>query len=131
MFLKKFFNKNNPIRFYKKFFWLRTLLKKNIDIPKMGRDFIDLAFHVEEKSGKYFVLKSENKLVNQPLEELIFYTRSYPVSRGLDHPNEISAYMFSEFFKSKYNFREPFQEISEDSKKNVELFLEWIKSDMR
>ena len=76
-------------------------------------------------------LKSENKLVNQPLQELSFYTKSYPVSRGLDHPNEISAYMFSEFFKSKYNFREPFQEINEDSKKNVELFLEWIKSDMR
>ena len=114
-----------------KFFWLRTLLKKNIEIPKMGRDFIDLAFHVEEKNGEYSVLKSENKLVNQPLQELSFYTRSYPLSRGLDHPNEISAYMFSEFFKSKYNFREPFQEINEDSKKNVELFLEWIKSDMR
>ena len=97
----------------------------------MGRDFIDLAFHVEEKNEEYFVLKSENKLVNQPLQELSFYTKSYPVSRGLDHPNEISAYMFSEFFKSKYNFREPFQEINEDSKKNVELFLEWIKSDMR
>ena len=76
-------------------------------------------------------LKSENKLVNYTLQELSFYTKSYPVSRGLDHPNEISAYMFSEFFKSKYNFREPFQEINEDSKKNVELFLEWIKSDMR
>ena len=97
----------------------------------MGRDFIDLAFHVEEKNEEYFVLKSENKLVNQPLQELSFYTRSYPLSRGLDHPNEISAYMFSEFFKSKYNFREPFQETNRDSKKNVELFLEWIKSDMR
>ena len=97
----------------------------------MGRDFIDLAFHVEEKNGEYLVLKSENKLVNQPLQELSFYTQSYPLSRGLDHPNEISAYMFSEFFKSKYNSREPFQEINESSKKNVELFLEWIKSDMR
>ena len=82
-------------------------------------------------AGQSKRLKSENKLVNQPLQELSFYTKSYPVSRGLDHPNEISAYMFSEFFKSKYNFREPFQEINEDSKKNVELFLEWIKSDMR
>ena len=97
----------------------------------MGRDFIDLAFHVEEKNGEYFVLNSENKLVNQPLQELSFYTKSYPVSRGLDHPNEISAYMFSEFFKSKYNSREPFQEKNESSKKNTRLFIEWIKTDMK
>ena len=114
-----------------KFFWLRTLLKKNIEIPKMGRDFIDLAFHVEEKNEEYFVLKSENKLVNQPLQELSFYTKSYPVSRGLDHPNEISAYMFSEFFKSKYNSSEPFHKINESSKKNTRTFIEWIKTDMK
>ena len=97
----------------------------------MGRDFIDLAFHIEEKYGEYVVLKSENKLVNQPLQELSFYTKSYPVSRGLDHPNEISAYMFSEFFKSKYNSREPFQEKNESSKKNTRLFIEWIKAHMK
>ena len=113
------------------FFLCCIQLKKNIEIPKMGRDFIDLAFHVEEKNEEYFVLKSENKLVNQPLQELSFYTKSYLVSRGLDHPNEISAYMFSEFFKSKYNSREPFHEINESSKKNTRTFIEWIKTDMK
>ena len=53
------------------------------------------------------------------------------MSRGLDHPNEISAYMFSEFFKSKYNSREPFHEINESSKKNTRTFIEWIKTDMK
>ena len=37
----------------------------------------------------------------------------------------------TEFFKSKYNSREPFQEKNESSKKNTRLFIEWIKTDMK
>tara|TARA_B100000989_G_scaffold207231_1_gene157019 strand:+ start:272 stop:601 length:330 start_codon:yes stop_codon:yes gene_type:complete len=53
------------------------------------------------------------------------------LKHAIDHPNEISAYMFSEFFKSKYNSREPFQETNESSKKNTRLFIEWNKTDMK
>ena len=78
-----------------------------------------MAFHVEEKNGNT-ILKSENKLVNQPYKNFILYS-SYPLSRGLDHPNEISAYMFSEFL-SQNIILGAFHEINESSKKN-RIFL--------
>ena len=80
-----------------KFYWVRTLLKKNIEIPIMGKHFEDVAFEVEKKEGEFYVSKTNSELKSKPLSEIDFYKKSFPVKRGLDHPNEISAYMFSEF----------------------------------
>ena len=113
-----------------KFYWIRTLLKKNIEIPIMGKHFEDIAFEVEKKGVEFYVSKTNSELKSKPLTEIDFYKKSFPVKRGLDHPNEISAYMFSEFFKAKFNSKKPFEKAIGIANKNAELFTDWIRTEM-
>ena len=114
-----------------KFYWIRTLITKNIEIPEMGKDFVDVAFDIFKDKENYSLIKLNNTISSRPLSELDFYTNSFPVKRGLDHPNEISAYMFSDFFKAGYNSKSPFLEKQTNSSDNYDLFLSWIKTDMK
>ena len=114
-----------------KFYWIRTLITKNVEVPKMGKDFVDVAFEVIKKNEKYFIAKSNNSIKSKPLSELDFYTNSFPVKRGLDHPNEISAYMFSDYFRKSYNLKSNFVEKATLPGNNYRLFLNWIKKEMK
>ena len=114
-----------------KFYWVRTLITKNIEIPVMGRDFVDVAFEILKDKEGYSVLRLNNVLLSRPLTELTFYTNSYPVKRGLDHPNEISAYMFSDFFKANYDSKLTVLEKEIQPNNNYDLFLNWVKSEMK
>ena len=114
-----------------KFYWIRTLITKNVEVPKMGKDFVDVAFEVTKKNEKYFIAKSNNSIKSKPLSELDFYTNSFPVKRGLDHPNEISAYMFSDYFRKSYNLKSQFVEKAILPDNNYGLFLNWIKKEMK
>ena len=114
-----------------KFYWIRTLITKNVEIPEMGKDFVDVAFDIFKDKENYSLVKLNNAISSRPLSELDFYTNSFPVKRGLDHPNEISAYMFSDFFKAGYNSKSPFLEKQTSSSDNYDLFLSWIKTDMK
>ena len=114
-----------------KFCWIRTLITKNVEVPKMGKDFVDVAFEVTKKNEKYFIAKSNNSIKSKPLSELDFYTNSFPVKRGLDHPNEISAYMFSDYFRKSYNLKSQFVEKATLPDNNYGLFLNWIKKEMK
>ena len=114
-----------------KFYWIRTLITKNVEVPKMGKDFVDVAFEVTKKNEKYFIAKSNNSIKSKPLSELDFYTNSFPVKRGLDHPNEISAYMFSDYFRKSYNLKSNFVEKATLPDNNYGLFLNWIKKEMK
>ena len=96
----------------------------------MGKHFEDIAFEVEMKGGEFYVSKTNSELKSKPLSEIDSYTKSFPVKRGLDHPNEISAYMFSEYFKSKFNSKKPFEKANGIANKNAEQFMEWIKTQM-
>ena len=75
--------------------------------------------------------KVNDTLSSMPLSDLDFYNKSFPVKRGLDHPNEISAYMFSDFFKARYNSKTPFLNKDSISNNNSNFFLKWIKSEMK
>ena len=114
-----------------KFYWIRTLITKNVEIPEMGKDFVDVAFDIFKDKENYSLIKLNNTISSRPLSELDFYANSFPVKRGLDHPNEISAYMFSDFFKAGYNSKSPFLEKQTNSSDNYDLFLSWIKTDMK
>ena len=114
-----------------KFYWIRTLITKDTEIPVMGKDFEDVAFEITKKENTYSVVKINNAISSKPLSELDFYTHSFPVKRGLDHPNEISAYMFSDFFKTGYHAENPFLKDEKVSIKNSRLFLNWIKTEMK
>ena len=114
-----------------KFYWIRTLITKNVEIPEMGKDFVDVAFDIFKDKENYSLIKLNNTISSRSLSDLDFYTNSFPVKRGLDHPNEISAYMFSDFFKAGYNSKSPFLEKQTNSSDNYNLFLSWIKTDMK
>jgi hypothetical protein len=114
-----------------KFYWIRTLITKNTEIPEMGKDFVDIAFEITKKNERYFLAKSNNSINSKPLSELDFYTNSFSVKRGLDHPNEISAYMFSDFFKKNYSLKSQYVEKATSTDNNHELFLNWIKQEMK
>ena len=114
------------------FYWVRTLLKETEGIPVMGKDFTDSVFVVEKINGKFSTIKSEdNNLVYTNLDSIDFYTKAFPISRGIDHPNEISAYMFSDYFKSLFSNTKPFKETNGKSLKNSDLFIQWIKKEMK
>jgi len=108
---------------------IRTLINPTVDNPKMGKDFVDLVFTLEKKNSLYFYSKDiAGDLIKQNLSELKFYLNSFPVNQGMDHPNEISAYMFSDFFKSLVDNKVPFANVSEKSKLFTEKYLTWLNN---
>jgi len=114
------------------FYWVRTLLKETDGIPVMGKDFTDKVFIVKNNNGKFSTVKSnDNSLIQTNLEGIEFYKNAFPISRGLDHPNEISAYMFSDYFNTLTSNTKPFSETNEKKSKNLDLFIQWIGKEMK
>lgn len=114
------------------FYWVRTLLKETEGIPVMGKDFTDRVFVVKKINGKFSTINSEDGyLVYTNLDGIDFYTNAYPTSRGIDHPNEISAYMFSDYFKSLISNTTPFKEANGEILKNSDLFIQWLIKEMK
>jgi len=116
-------NPQEPSEFY----WVRTLLKEEVNLPQMGADFTDQVFTVILNEGNYKLKKDhDNKLITNTINDLTFYRESYPVTRGIDHPNEISAYMFSKVFQTMITKENK----SELILKNEVEFNKWIEQEM-
>jgi len=112
-------------------YWVRTLINPAIEHPKMGKDFMDIIFSLEEQKGSYSVKRDiSNHLVQIGLKEFKNYDIRFPVNQGLDHPNEISAYMFSKYFISLYNNSNPFESSTGIAKENSEKFITWAKTNL-
>jgi hypothetical protein len=112
--------------------WIRTLLKNDVDLPRMGRDFTDQVFTVSYQDGQYRVEKDrQGQPVSFPVADFTTFKDTFPVTRGIDHPNEISAYMFSDVFKAAVaKDKAPFGALKPEAVTNSENFLRWIKSEM-
>ena len=114
-----------------KYYWVRTQFKEYSDIPVMGKDFTDKVFLLSKHQNKYILRRdSTNKPISLSLSDIGFYTNSFPENRGIDHPNEISAYMFSDYFVSLLTKTQVFPDKKESSLKNIQLFIKWIKKEM-
>lgn len=114
------------------YYWLRTLLKKGQGIPVMGKDFVDKVFSIERANDQYIIQKDVKKSpIYTSVDEIPFYKNAFPTSRGLDHPNEISAYMFSDYFQALVAKNKPFKDAQPESSKNTATFIEWINNSMR
>ena len=111
------------------YYWIRTLIKEGVENPQMGADFTELVFLLNEEQNNFYVKKDEHgSLETFKLSEFPDYLKSFPVSIGLDHPNEISAYMFSNYFTSLVNETTPFNLAGEEAKLNSDKFIVWIKN---
>ena len=114
-----------------KCYWVRTLLKECSEIPVMGKDFTDKVFVLKKDKDEYRLQRdSSGKLTELKLTDISFYTESFPVSRGIDHPNEISAYMFSDYFVSLLSKEKVFKNQKDASVKNTKQFLNWVDKEM-
>jgi len=114
------------------FYWVRTLLKPTDDIPVMGKDFTEQVFIVEKKDWEYSIIKSENNsVIYTNLDSINFYKNAFTVTRGIDHPNEISAYMFSDYFVALLYEAIPFRGENKSSSINSDLFIHWINKEMK
>lgn len=114
------------------FYWIRTLFKETDSIPVMGNDFMDKVFVVKNIDGNFSTLKSDdNGLIYTNLEGIEFYKKAFPITRGLDHPNEISAYLFSDYFKTLISKTKPIEETDKKKLKNFDLFIKWINTEMK
>lgn len=110
------------------YLWIRTLINSNIVKPKMGKDFIDVVFTLEKNEATYSVVK--DSLSNPKVKSLSDYPKyvnSFPVTQGLDHPNEISAYMFSSYFVSIFEENIPFKNAHQKSISFTQEYLIWLQ----
>jgi len=110
------------------FYWIKTVINPKVEQPTMGKDFMEIAFCIEQNYDKWNIKQdSLGRLIKFDLRNFESYIKSYPVERGLDHPNEISAYMFSQYFVSLYQEHEPFENCSSESLVNSNKFVNWMK----
>ena len=111
------------------YYWIRTLIKEDVENPQMGADFMELIFLLNQEQDKFYVTKDANgKIETFTLSQFPDYQNRFPVTRGLDHPNEISAYMFSDYFNSLVNGSNLFEDSSKEAKLNSEKFIFWVKN---
>lgn len=114
------------------YFWVRTLLKETEGIPQMGKDFSNKVFTVEKTNDTFTVKKdTDGKLISTTLSDIEYYVNSFPPNRGIDHPNEISAYLFADYFSSLVLGEKPFKDVRHEAKKHSSLFIDWIDREMK
>lgn len=113
------------------YYWPRTLLKAGVDLPQMGKDFEDVVFMIEKKGNSYQLeLNEQGCPLSIKISDIPFYSKSFPVTRGIDHPNEIAAYMFADYYKALVLGEEPFGEIEESAQENTQAFIDWLLKEM-
>ena len=83
-----------------RYFWPLTVLKGNRPIATMGKDFRGIAIAVKRNEDNVFeILTQENGEPDfRELSGLSEHSARFPVTRGLEHPNEIAAYMLASMF---------------------------------
>ncbi len=120
------------IQFENQMYWARTIINDTVKQPKMGKDFVDIAFRIVENNNKYKVKNDHNGMPEYiKLIELEKYFDSYPVSMGLDHPNEISAYMISDYFESLLLGEVPFKNVTDKQLIYSQSFLLWLNESFK
>ena len=111
------------------YYWIRTLIRESAEKPQMGEDFKDFVFTLVKTKNNFIVAKdSSNNLIKQDLSKFTIYTESFPVTQGLDHPNEIPAYMISEYFISLLEGTSPFINATEKSKLFSKKYVTWLNN---
>ncbi len=84
-------------------YWIGTILPANKPLHQMGRDFVTIAVPLSKKeNGEYEMRLSKSEDGEGEgvpeyvlLEELKSFTSRFPIRGGYDHPNEVSAYLFT------------------------------------
>ena len=84
------------------FYWPRTILRDGKPIPKMGDDFLSIAVEVQRDDDQLDVIvdRETGNPRYKRMRALTEFARQFPTRRGLEHPNELAAYL-SQFLLKK------------------------------
>ena len=74
------------------YYWMRTMIRKGVKEPKMGRDFQSVALRLEKTGDRTFKVAEKG---HGDFEKMPRYKSKFFTGKGLDHPNEIFAYSFT------------------------------------
>ena len=117
----------------RQYYWVRTLFRETQGVSQMGKDFVERVYSVQETQGHFeLMLDQAGEPVQFALSEFGEYANSFPVTRGIDHPNEIAAYMFAEVFRTELGANKGvyFANVSDAQKSNAMEFVEWLRVEM-
>jgi len=114
-------------------YWFRTLLNADKPVPRMGRDFLMIAVQLESVgSGHYRVSLNEGGQPRyRPLDQLDDLKQRFHGIRGLDHPNEIAAYLFEEILERDYLWESTSQTQEGDIPPLLPTFRKWCQNNLR
>lgn len=78
--------------------WPRTLLKSDRPVPRMGADFWPVAVDVERQGDGWQVVEADGQPRLHPLAAFQEPLEAMLAPPGIDHPNEVAAYVFERVF---------------------------------
>jgi hypothetical protein len=69
----------------------------------MGRDFQPVAVRLTPAGDRFQVaVDADDRPLTVPISSLSEYVARLPVENGLDHPNEVAAYLFQHVLMTEY-----------------------------
>ena len=84
----------------RRWYSMQMLLRDGPEVPLMGRDFEFVGVQVEPTATGFRPILADGRPIVEPIRELKGYVDRFPTSSGLDHPNELAAYLFSAVYSS-------------------------------
>jgi hypothetical protein len=72
----------------------QMMLRDGPEVPQMGADFQFVCVRVEPDGDGFRTVQRDGRPIVVPLAEVPEYTAAMPIRGGLDHPNELTAYLF-------------------------------------
>jgi len=79
-------------------FWVRVIFRSTDTLPQLGRDFVETVVEVKKSGRSFRVVRQKGAPRLHPMSAVAGFTNRFPVTTGIDHPNEIAAYMFASWF---------------------------------
>ena len=113
-------------------YWPLTILKGDDAVPVMGRDFRSIAVEVEDDgSGRFSVVCTPEGIPKfRDLESLQNHAHRFPTVRGLEHPNEIAAYMFADKLRADL-IADQDVSVTKQQRQMVLDFQHWCEQNLR
>lgn len=114
-----------------RFFWIRVFFEGDSRIPSPGEDFVEKVCEVARQGGEWNLVYKSGQPLAFPLSRADFFTRRFPVTTGIDHPNEIAAYMFVRFFRNEILQEPEDSELEGDALTVYSHFASWCRETFR
>jgi len=109
------------------YYWRRTILKNGNDVPKMGRDFKEVVVELKRKGNRFEVVETDGKpILHEQSQTVSKWDDRLPSKHGVDHPNEIAAYMFSNLISDDF-LKEKKPDDKESTHPIAKQFKEWCQ----